>query len=208
MVAVPTREQIEAKRAAPDDVVELVSAGADIIVPLANGEPRLVLEALDRAADTLEGVRVHQMHGAYDYPYLHGLHAGHLDHVSYFLSAVGREAYADRGCSLVPAHFSDMPRLLRATTSRSLVLAKAAPADRHGFFSLGTNADYTARFLGEVPIFLEVNPNMPRTFGENNVHVSQVAGWCESDYPLLVVPPAEPAEIDRRIAAFVAERVP
>jgi len=49
---------------------------------------------------------------------------------------------------------------------------------------------------------------MPRTFGENQVPVDQVVGWCEADTPLVEVPPGEPSEIDRRIAALIAERVP
>ena len=56
------------------------------------------------------------------------------------------------------------------------MLAAASPPDRHGYVSLGTNADYTARFIGQVPFFIEVNPNMPRTFGENSLHLSQVLG--------------------------------
>jgi len=203
-------EQIEAARADPEDVVGHVPLGADIIVPLANGEPRLLIEAIDRAAadERIDRVRIHQMHAAYDHPHLHGSYGERLRHVSYFLSAVERAAYADGGCNLVPAHFSDMPRLLRRTTTCSLLVAKAAPPDRHGFFSLGTNADYSARFLGEIPVFLEVNPNMPRTFGENNVHVSQIVGWCESDYPLLDFAPAPAGDLDQRIAALVAERIP
>jgi acyl-CoA hydrolase len=203
-----TSDQVKATRAEPEDVLVFIGPRADIIVPLANGEPRRLITAIDTAGPTLEGVRVHQMHAAYDYPYLHGCYRDRLTHVSYFLSAATRSAYADGGCQLVPAHFSDMPRLLRRTTACSLVVAQAAPPDRHGFFSLGTNADYVARFLGNVPIFLEVNPNMPRTFGENNVHVSQIVGWCESDYPLLIVPPPQVENIDRRIAGFIAERVP
>ena len=197
-------EQIEAARADPEDVVGHVPLGADIIVPLANGEPRLLIEAIDRAAadERIDRVRIHQMHAAYDHPHLHGSYGERLRHVSYFLSAVERAAYADGGCNLVPAHFSDMPRLLRRTTTCSLLVAKAAPPDRHGFFSLGTNADYSARFLGEIPVFLEVNPNMPRTFGENNVHVSQIVGWCESDYPLLDFAPAPAGDLDQRIAAL------
>ena len=56
--------------------------------------------------------------------------------------------------------------------------------DRHGYFSLGTNADYVAALIGRVPFFLEVNPRMPRTFGENQIHVSQLLGYCEADRPL------------------------
>ena len=202
-------EQISAKRAAPEAVVDHVPVGADVIVPLANGEPKLLIEAIDQAAadGRIDGVRVHQMHASYDHPHLHGEYGDRLRHVSYFLSAVERAAYADGGCQLVPAHFSDMPRLLRRTTNCALLVAKAAPPDRHGFFSLGTNADYSARFLGEIPVFLEVNPNMPRSFGENNVHVSQIVGWCESDYPLLDITPAPAGDLDRRIAALVAERI-
>ena len=118
-----------------------------------------------------------------------GKYGDQLRHISYFLSAIEREAYAEGGCHLVPSHFSDMPRLLRRTTKCSLLIAHPAPPDRHRFFSLGTNADYVAPFLGEIPVFLEVNPNMPRTFGENNIHVSQIVGWCESTEPLLEVAP-------------------
>jgi acyl-CoA hydrolase len=192
----------------PVDVLDHVDQGADVIVPLANGEPKVLLDALDTHADRLEGVRVHQMHTLHDRPYLHGARGDHLRHVSYFLSPVTRRAYAEGGCDLVPAHFSEVPMLLRRSTRCSLVLAAAAPPDKHGYFSLGTNADYVARLIGTVPFFLEVNPAMPRTFGENALHTSQVLGWIEADYPLVELAPAVPTEKDRRIAELVAERIP
>lgn len=192
----------------PGAVLAHVPPGADVIVPLANGEPRTVLDAIDAHAERLKGVRVHQMHALYDHPYLHGVHGERLRHVSYFLSHVTRKAFHDGGCDLVPANFSEVPVLLRRTTKCSLVLAAASPPDRHGYFSLGTNADYTARFIGTVPFFLEVNPNMPRTFGENSIHVSQVAGWVEADYPMSEMVPPPVSEKDRHIAALVAERIP
>ena len=151
---------------------------------------------------------MHQMHALHDHPYLHNAYGDHLRHISYFLSPVTRPAFANGDCDLVPAHFSEMPLMLRRETKRPLVLAAASPPDRHGYVSLGTNADYTARFIGQVPFFIEVNPNMPRTFGENSLHLSQVVGWTEVDYPLIEVPPPPASERDRQIAALVAERVP
>jgi hypothetical protein len=65
-------------------------------------------------------------------------------------------------------------------TRRSLVLAAVSPPDQHGFFSLGADAEYVAAMIGEVPFFVEVNARMPRTFGANQVHVSQVVAWCEA----------------------------
>src|SRR3954470_12598595 len=204
---------VELHRAAsgpPETVLDLVSDGDDLIVPLANGEPVGVLDALERGAvdRRFKGVRVHQMHAVHDRPYLHGTMRDQLLHVSYFLSPVTRAAFHEGGCELVPNHFSEVPRLLRETTRCSMVLAAASPMDRHGYFSLGTNCDYVAPFIGQVPFFLEVNARMPRTFGRNQIHHTQVAGWTEVDRALVEVPLTEPSDIDRRIAGHVLDRIP
>ena len=199
---------LEGRPSAPDAVLGLIDDGADLIVPLANGEPVSVLDSIEAGAERFRGVRVHQMHALHDRPYLHGTMRDHLSHVSYFLSPVTRPAFHARGCDLVPNHFSEVPRLLRETTRCSLVLAAASPMDRQGCFSLGTNCDYAAPFIGHVPFFLEVNSQMPRTFGRNQLHVSQVAGWTEVDRPLVEVVPQTPNEADRAIAGLVGERVP
>jgi acyl-CoA hydrolase len=191
----------------PEAVLDLVVAGANVIVPLANGEPVTVLDAVEAAAPGLEGVRVHQMHTLHDRPYLDGRFGDRLRHVSYFLSPVSRSYFAAGSIDLVPADFSEVPLLLRRL-ERPVVVAAASPPDRHGFFSLGTNADYVASLVGRAPLFLEANRQMPRTFGRSQVHVSQVAGWCEADYPLVEVAPIEPDDLDCRIGSFVADRIP
>ncbi|MDN3359813.1 acetyl-CoA hydrolase/transferase C-terminal domain-containing protein [Actinomadura sp. DC4] len=190
------------------DVLDLVPAGADLIVPVHHGEPHTVMDALEAGAGRLSGVRVHQMDPVRERAYIRGEFPGRLEHVGYFLGPGSRRAYWNGTCDLVPAHFSEVPRLLRETTGLDLVLASASPPDRHGYFSLGTNADYVASFIGNVPFFLEANAQMPRTSGQNRLHVSQVTGWCEADYPLDETVARPPDERDERIAAFVAERVP
>jgi acyl-CoA hydrolase len=192
----------------PEAVLDHIEDEADLIVPIANGEPVSLLDAIEAGATRFRGVRVHQMHALHDRPYLHGSVREHLLHVSYFLSPITRPAFHQRGCELVPNHFSEVPRLLRETTKCSLVLAAASPMDRHGYFSLGTSCDYAAPFIGRAPFFLEVNARMPRTFGRNQIHVSQVTGWTEVDRPLVEIPPSAPSPIDERIAAHVADRIP
>jgi len=98
--------------------------------------------------------------------------------------------------------------LLRSMTKCSLVVARCSPPDRHGYLSLGTNAEYTASLIGRAPFFVEIDPRMPRTFGGNQIQVSQLAGWCEHDAALIEVPPAEPGPADHAIAALVTERIP
>lgn len=147
------------------------------------------------------------MHALVERAYIRGEFGDRLRHVSYFLSPATRKAYWEGGCDLVPSHFSEVPALLRAATRLSLVIARASLPDRHGFFSLGTNADYTASFIGQAPFFLEVDPAMPRTYGDNQLHGSQVVGWCRGAHGLADVAPAEPSPEDRKIGEFVAERI-
>jgi len=195
------------KRHPPEAVLDLIPEDADLIVGLGNGEPATVLDAIEARAENLSNVRIHQMLPLRKRPHMHGDFPG-LRHVSWFLSPANREAFREGTCDLVPNNFSDVPRLMRQATRRSLVVAAASPSDRHGYFSLGCHAEYLAAMMGEAPFFVEVNRQMPRTFGENQVHVSQLAGFCEADYPLAELPPRPSRETDRKIAALVAERIP
>ncbi len=190
-----------------DAVLEHIRPGTNLIVPLSNGEPVTVLDAVEDAADSLDGVRVHQMHALHDRPYLHGVHGDRLRHVAYFLSPITREAYAHRHVDLVPANFSEVPILMRHLED-PLVVASVSPPDRHGYVSFGTNADYVSSMIGHARFFVEANERMPRTFGRNQLHLSQVAGWCRADYPLVEVTPIVPSAEDRRIGELVAERIP
>ena len=81
--------------------------------------------------------------------------------------------------------------------------------DRHGYFSFGTTAAECQALAEQAKhIFLEVNPNMPRTFGEQQIHISQVEALCETDVPLQEAAPAEIDEISRCIGGRIAEEVP
>ena len=181
-----------------------------MIVPLANGEPTALMEVLEAAAAAgeIDGVRVHQMHALHDRPYLHGAYGDRLRHVSYFLSHVTRQPFQEGHLDLVPANFSEVFAMMSHRLEDPLVIAAAAPPDEHGYFSLGVSADYVGSFLGRARVFLEVTDAMPRTFGHNNLHASQVVGWCRSDRPLIEVQPRQPSAVDRRIGEQVAERIP
>ena len=117
----------------PDAVLDHIGPDAHLIVPLANGEPVALLDAVERAADRLHGVRVHQMHALHDRPYLHGAFGDRLRHVSYFLSSVTRPCFRDGTIDLVPNHFSEMRAILKDRTVDPLVPGypnRRGPPDR------------------------------------------------------------------------------
>jgi acyl-CoA hydrolase len=198
----PTRAVTAAS--APDAVLDHIGPQSDLIVPLANGEPVSLLDVVEAHPSVLDGVRVHQMHAIHDRPSLHGAYGERLRHVSYCLSDVTRPCLRAGTIELVPNNFSEMRAILTERTTDPLVLAAASQPDRHGYFSLGVSADYVSSFIGRARPFLEANAQMPRTFGRNQLHVSQILGWVDADRPLVEVTPPEPTPVDDRIARFVA----
>ncbi len=192
---------------APDAVLDHIGPRADLIVPLANGEPVSLLDAVEGHASALDGVWVHQMHAIHDRPYLHGAFGDRLRHVSYFLTAVTRPCFRAGTIELVPNNFSELRAILSDRTTDPLVLAAASRPDRHGYFSLGLNADYVPR--SSVGPGSSSRPmHRCRARWRNQLHVSQILGWVDVDRPLVEVTPPEPTPVDGRIAGFVAERIP
>jgi acyl-CoA hydrolase len=208
MSSQPIHDAIAARKRTPEAVLEWIEPGMDVIVGLANAEPVHTIDALEAAAaaDGLRDVRLHQMMPMRPRRYIEGELPG-LRHVGWFLSPHSRAAFRRGDCDLVPNSFSDVPRLMRQTLSPRLVLSAVSPPDRHGYFSLGPHAEYTAAFIGEVPFFVEVNSSVPRTFGGNQLHISDIVGWCEADTPLVEVAPPSGSERDHQIASLVAERI-
>jgi acyl-CoA hydrolase len=194
------------RRSSAAAVIDHIRAGANVVVGQGNSEPVTVLDAIEDHSGW-DGVRLHQMLALRPRRHHQGEIPG-LFHVSYFLSQATRAAYRAGTCDLVPNNFSDVPRLLRQTVKPDLIVAAVSAPDRHGYFSLGCDAGYAASFIGEVPFFVEVNDQMPRTYGANQLHVSDLLGWCETSAPLLEAAQPTVGERDRVIAEFVAERVP
>ncbi|MEK4090466.1 acetyl-CoA hydrolase/transferase family protein [Viridibacillus sp. FSL H8-0110] len=191
----------------PQDVLSYIEEGADIIIPISNGEPVKLLDVLEENAEYLKDVRIHQMLTMHPRKYIGGAYKGHLSHVSYFLSGATRKAYHNGHCELMPNYFHEVPRIMKDYTKASLVMAVASPMDEHGYFTLGTQADYAACFIGNAPFFLEVNEHMPRTFGQNLIHISQIEGFIEHHTPLVKNPDPVIEEKDIRIAEYVAEYI-
>jgi acyl-CoA hydrolase len=194
------------KKLDPQEVIGLIDKGADIIIPIANGEPIRLLDILEENAAQLEGVRIHQLLALRSRRYIQG-EFEQLKHVSYFLSGATRQVYQQAKIELVPNNFHEVPRLLKKVTNMAAIMTVASPMDEHGYFTFGTQADYISEFVGKVPFILEVNDQMPRTYGRNQIHISQIAGFVEHNAPLAEEKPAEPSDKDLLIAASVIEDI-
>ncbi len=86
-----------------------------------------------------------------------------------------------------------------------VALIQVSPPDAHGFCCFGVGVDTTltaARCARHV--IAQVNDQMPRTFGDSFIHVSQIHAFVESSRPLCELPKFEVSELHIAIARNVA----
>ncbi len=199
---------VEYEERPAEAVLDHITPGMHVIVPIQNAAPPALLRALDAGAAGLEDVTVHHMDPWESLPFMEGAYPGRLRHVDYFLGRGSRENFHRGHCDLIPVDFAQVPATLREFSPPGLAIATVSEIDEHGFFSMGTNADYVASFIGQVPFFVEVNSHMPRTFGRNHIHISQVVGVTRNDTPMITMEAPPPGETDNAIADVIADRVP
>jgi acyl-CoA hydrolase len=188
------------------EILALIPDHSDIIIPLGNGEPDKILTAIDEKPEHFTSLRIHQMLEMKDRAYMRGEHKN-IKYISYFMNGFARKAFLNGTIELIPNHFHQMPRLLEQTAKKPILIAQASTMDEEGYFSLGTEADYASYFIGKIPFILQVNNNMPRTYGDNKIHISQILGYIEHNAPLVELPAAKVTEKDKIIAEYIAERI-
>jgi itaconate CoA-transferase len=109
----------------------------------------------------------------------------------------------------IPCLFHQVGRLLSEQIRPDCFVTTVSPMDRSGHFSLGTNADYAATLVRSASrVIVEVNREMPRTFGESLLHISQVDQVVEHDHPLMELPEVTPSAEDEAIADLIADQIP
>ena len=134
----------------------------------------------------------------------------HVRHSTAFLGGTSRAGAAQGWVDYCPAHFSEIPELIRrGQLGCDVVFARASAMDEHGYFSLGLSADYTmAAIECARVVVLEVNAQVPFCFGECHVHISQVTALVESSDPIVELPHPAVGPVELAIGRFVAELIP
>ena len=207
--------EYRAKLTSAAAAVAAIPDGADIAIGMAIAEPPALLEALAArvAQGGLAGLRPWYFHSIE--------HAGRtllrydlLDRIRphcMFLTPIERElmrrgeADGSRPIEFVPVAFSESARMLAERVPIDTFVTTVSPMDRHGWFTFGTSNDYATTVARSARrLVVEVNPNMPRVFGDSLLHVSEVDAIVEHEALLVEVRFPEAAAEDEAIAAIVA----
>ncbi len=103
-----------------------------------------------------------------------------------FVSAPVREAVAEGRADFIPVFLSDIPDLFnKKILPIDVAIVHVSPPDVHGYCSLGISVDIarsavnTAKF-----VIAQVNPKMPRTHGDGQIHISRFTHMVYHDEDL------------------------
>ena len=115
---------------------------------------------------------------------------GHFRHNAMFIGGNVREAVNDGRADYTPVFLSEVEGLFESGQMPiDVALIQVSPPDAHGFCSFGVGVDTTltaarcARF-----VIAQVNDQMPRTYGDSFIHVSQIDVFVETSRPLCELP--------------------
>ena len=194
-----------------DEAVALIRSDDDVIVAQCASEPQGCMSRFHIVGDRVENVRVFSVLTLKEYDfYMKKEMKGHFELASWF-HAPGSRAALKAGTGTV----TYVPNMLhRAATDRihahrpDVFFGTCTPPDKHGFVSLSLGITYEKDVIDHaLLVILEVNPRLPRTFGDTQVHVSKVDYFVEHDQEIPALPAPVPNETDLAIGAHIASLV-
>jgi acyl-CoA hydrolase len=198
------------KRVSAAEAVGRIRQGSRVFIGTGCGEPQHLIRTM--AADrNLQDIQVYQM--------LSHTLSEFVDNDSFlrrfslklfFISASMRQAAFDGKIDYLPAYLSQIPRLFaKQQIGLDVALVQVSPPDKYGYCSLGVSVDITLSATENAKLVIaQVNPRMPRTWGDSFIHVDDIDVFVEHEEPLVnSVPAPKSEEIASRIGFYVNQLV-
>lgn len=178
------------------------------------GEPRTLIAALGEQATRFDGLEVVHLLALCSEALVEPACEGHLRVNALFIGPSVRAAVNDGRADYTPVFLSEIPALFKPGGSLPLdaALVQVSPPDARGWCSLGVTVDVMRSAIDNAPMVIaEVNPRMPRTYGDAFVHVSRFHRLVRVDHPLPELPQDPPNPVvdaaNDAIGAHIAELV-
>lgn len=189
--------------------LEHIKSNDEVVCALVGCEPVTLLSNLHKIKDRVENVSVvsAMMNGEYEF-FLNPEMKGHFMLNSWFYSKGPRKAHPLGTVSYVPMQLHQFSSRRMDYRQPNVFLGCASPMDKHGYMSLSLCTVMEKDFIEAADIvILEVNPNLPRTYGDTHVHISQVDYIVETNREILTSNPPAINEKDMRIGEYAADLI-
>src|SRR5271166_988749 len=192
-----------------DEALLCVRSGMRVYIQPGCAEPETLVEALMRRAPFVEDVEIVHMMTMGAAPYVAPEMAGHFRHNAMFIGPNVREAINEGRADYTPIYLSEIEGLFESGAMPiDVALLELSPPDSHGYCSFGVGVDtsLTAAKCARY-VVAQINDQMPRTFGDSFIHVCDLDAIVSSSRPLCAMKLTAPTEMNKAIAAKVADLI-
>lgn len=199
---------ISMKKITASEAVKKVKSGMMIVTGLGCAEGRDFLSQLHTVADEVSGVTVTNCLPMSDPDFMKKEYKNSFYVDGWFYSPALRKAHQNGNISFIPnhLHLAGIKRLAHVHTD--IYVGACSMPDKHGYVSLSLSNTYEKRVIEEADlVILEINPNMPYTYGDLELHLDEVDYVIESNYFPAELPDTEPNEKDIAIGNNIASQI-
>jgi len=191
------------------EAVSHVRPGQRVFVGTGCAQPQVLVRALTDRADDLSDLEIVHLLTVGEAPYAHGRLRNVFKVNSFFISDNVREVIQEGLGSYTPIFLSEIPKLFDSgRLPLDVALVQVSPPDPHGMCSLGISVDIVKSAVRNATMVIaEVNPQMPRTFGDCFVDVAEIDFLVPVDEPLLELASPQPTDVTEQIGEYVAALV-
>ncbi len=193
-----------------EESVKKIHNGGRVFVGTGCGEPQKLITAMVEDK-TIQDVVVYQMLSSTFSKYIQS--ASFLARFSlklFFISVGMRQSAFEGKIDYLPIYLSQIPEIF-ATQEISLdvALVQVSPPDKYGYCSLGISVDITLAGLQNAKtVIAQVNPRMPRTWGDSFVHVDDIDYLVPFEEPILeALPSVKNQQVIDRIGHYINQLV-
>lgn len=203
-------KQYANKLCSPEDAVSHIKSGDRVAVGHACAEPVVLTDALVEYAEKLDlkNVEIVHMLAMGKAGYCIPEYSERFRHNGLFLGGTTKKAIEDGRGDFTPIFFSEIPDLFRTSLHVNVILLQLSEPDEHGYCSFGISCDYTKPCAEAADLKIaQINKNMPRTLGDNFIHISELDYIVIKDTELIQLNPPEIGEVQRKIGENIASLV-
>ncbi|WP_299119624.1 acetyl-CoA hydrolase/transferase C-terminal domain-containing protein [uncultured Winogradskyella sp.] len=192
-----------------EEALKIVKSNDKIYLHAAAAVPNVLIDALTDRHKELRNVEICQLHTEGPAPYANPELADSFHVNSFFIGKNVRHTLHAGNGSYTPVFLSEVPLLFkRNIVDLQVALIHVSIPDKHGYCSLGVSVEATLAAIDNADyVIAQVNKQMPRTFGDGIIHVTEIDAFVECDEPLPTHPVTAPTEIETKIGDYVANLI-
>lgn len=191
------------------EAVQVVKSNDRVYVQAAAATPSVLTKALADRYSELRNVEVCHLHTEGEAAYANPELAESFHVNSFFIGANVRHTLKAGNGSYTPVFLSELPSLFRKNVLPiDVAFIHVSLPDKHGYCSLGVSVEATVAAIENAKIVIaQVNPQMPRTFGDGILHVSEIDYLVEVNVPIYGHDLATFSVEEEKIGEYVASLI-